>query len=140
LSISPAELTADLLNRLGPPGFAPSGAIVGPANDAQQQAGVASIVAAGLPVVDKYSPIQWCRAQVRCLAPTLDQADTISQMVFTELNQKVRVVAYQASTGERYLVHLVNVTAGPSMHYDSPETWETLLFAELMIAATPIQT
>jgi hypothetical protein len=61
-------------------------------------------------------------------------------MVFTELNQKVRVVAYQASTGERYLVHLVNVTAGPSMHYDSPETWETLLFAELMIAATPIQT
>lgn len=136
--ISPAELAADILNRLSVPGFAPSGAVVGPASDIQQQAGVVSVVAAGLPVVEKYLPEQWLRAQMRCLAPVLAEAEAISQRVFERLNGQVRVVARMASTDHRYLVHLCNVTAGPSMHYDSPETWETLLFAELCISTEPL--
>ena len=136
--LSPAELAADILNRLSVPGFAPAGAVVGPASDAQQQLGVVSVVAAGLPMVEKYSTEQWLRAQMRCLAPTLELADTISQRVYERLQGQVRIVARMASTDHRYLVHLCNVTAGPSMHYDSPETWETLLFAELMISTVPL--
>lgn len=136
--MSPAELVADILNRLTLPGFAPAGAVVGPANDQQQQTGVVSIMAAGLPVVEMYRPEQWLRAQMRCLAPTLELADTIAQRVLERLNGQTRTVARMASTDHRYLVHLCNITAGPSMHFDSPETWETLLFAELMISTTPL--
>lgn len=139
--ISPAELVADIINRLGVPGEIPAGAVVGPANHDQQQAGVASIMAGGLPTIEKYTPLQWHRTQIRCLAPTLAEADRISQAVFRQIggDSPVRLVAYQASTGDRYLVHLINVTAGPSMHYDSIETYETLLFAELMIGSDPVQ-
>jgi hypothetical protein len=95
-------------------------------------------VAAGLPVLEKYVDVQWMRCQMRCLAGTLDVAETISQKVYRALNGRGRTVARMASTDQRYLVHLINITAGPSMHYDSPETWETLLFAELMIGTQAI--
>ena len=137
-TISPAELLADTLNRLAVPGFAPAGAVVGPASDAQQQAGVVEMVEAGLPTVERYAPIQWMRAQLRCLAPTLSEADTIAHRVQVELHGKVRIVARMASTDHRYLIHLCNITAGPSQHYDTPETWESLLFAELMIGTEPL--
>jgi hypothetical protein len=136
--VSPAELAADILNRLGPPDLAAHGAVVGPATDVQQQEGVIQLVAAGLPVLEKYVDVQWMRCQMRCLAATLDMAETISQKVYTEMNGRGRTIGRMASTDQRYLIHLVNITAGPSMHYDSPETWETLLFAELMIGTQPI--
>lgn len=137
-TVSPAELVADVLNRLGRPDMATHGAVVGPANNAQQQEGVIQMVAAGLPVVERYTPVQWMRCQMRCLAGSLDHADTISQRVMNELNGKQRVIARMASTNRRYLVHLMTVTAGPSMHFDSSETWETLVFAEIMIGTEPI--
>lgn len=137
-AVSPAELAADILNRLGPPDIAAHGAVVGPATDAQQQEGVIQLVAAGLPVLEKYVDLQWMRCQMRCLAGTLDTAETISQKVYAEMNGRGRTIGRMASTDQRYLVHLINITAGPSMHYDSPETWETLLFAELMIGTQPI--
>jgi len=136
--ISPAELVKDVLDRWGDPDIAPAGVIVGPASDAMQQAGVVSIMAAGLPVVEKYTPIQWCKAQIRCLAGTLDQADTIAQAVQRDLHGVVRKRARMKSTDRWYLVHSAYVTAGPSMHYDSPATWETLLFAEVMISTENI--
>lgn len=136
--ISPAELMHDVLTRLCMPDIAPAGVVVGPANDAAQQAGVVSVVAAGLPEEDRYGPTQWMRCQFRCLAPTLEMADRIAQSVMRDVHGRVRTVARMASIDKRFLIHLCNVTAGPSMHYDSPETWETLLFAEVMIGTEPI--
>ncbi len=137
LLISPAEIVADILNRLCLP-IAASGAVVGPTNDVQQQAGVISAMASGLPKVELYVPMQSTRAQLRCLAGTLDEAEKISQRAMGFLASKNRVIAYQASTGQRFLVHWCKVVAGPSMHYDSPEVWETLLFAEMMIHTVPL--
>jgi hypothetical protein len=134
--ISPTELIAALINTDS--SLAVGGAVVGPANDEQQQEGIISVVAAGLPVVEKYIPLQWMRAQIRCLAGTLDEAEAIGQRVYTFLNGNVRVTATQASTGETYLIHLININAGPSMHFDTAETWETLLFAEILISVTPV--
>jgi hypothetical protein len=91
-------------------------------------------MAAGLPVVEEYVPIQWARVQMRCLAGTLAQADNISQAVQRDIHAKVRKFVYMASTDSWYLLHLCKITAGPSMHFDSPETWETLVFAELMLS------
>mgnify|MGYP001558341520 CR=1 FL=1 len=136
--ISPAEIVADLLERWGDPSAAAEGVVVGPTSAQQQQSGVVSVTAAGLPVVEKYAPLQWMRAQIRCLAPTLGKADTIAQSVQRDLHGIVRKKARMASSGEWYLVHLANITAGPSMHYDSPETWETLLFAEVMLGSQPL--
>ena len=136
--ISPAELVADLIVRWGLPGHAPAGVVVGPASDTQQQAGVISIMSAGLPVIEKYSDLQWYRAQVRCLHGTLEFADTLAQGVQRDIHGLVRRKVHMASTDRWYLLHLCNVTAGPSMHYDSPETWETLLFAEIMLSDDPL--
>lgn len=136
--ISPAEIVKDILERWGNPDLSPSGIVIGPADDVMQQAGVVSVTPAGLPIVELYIPVQWMRAQVRCLAGTLDQAESIGQGVQRDLHQRGRTRARMASTDKWYLVHLCNVVAGPSAHYDSPETWETLLFAELAIGNQPI--
>lgn len=136
--LSPAEIGADLLIRWGDQDVAPAGVVIGPTNDTQQQQGVVAFMSAGLPQVEKYASIQWMRAQVRCLAPTLAKADAIAQSVQLSIHGLVRRKARMASSGEWYLVHLCNVTAGPSMHFDSPETWETLLFAEMMISNDPL--
>jgi hypothetical protein len=136
--ISPAEIVRDILVRLSTPGLAPGGIFVGPANDEAQQLGCISIMAAGLPVVEKYTPVQWVRAQMRCLAGSLSEADAVAQAAQRDLHGRSRLIARMASTDQRYLVHLINVTAGPSMHFDSAETWEVLLFAEVMVGTTPI--
>jgi hypothetical protein len=136
--ISPAELVKDILDRLCLPGIAPAGIIVGPATDEQQQAGVVQIMQAGLPVVELYVPVQHMRCQLRCLTGQLGQADTISFRVQSQLHQRKRTIGRMKSTDQRFLIHLCNITSGPSMHYDSSETWETLLFAELMIGTQPL--
>lgn len=128
--ISPPEIVADMLVRWGSP---PVTVVVGPATDAQQQAGVIQMVSAGLPTVEKYAPIQWVRVQIRCLSGTLEYSDTIAQSVQRDLHGKFRIRARMRSNDTWHLVHLSNISAGPSMHYDSPETWENLLFAEIML-------
>jgi hypothetical protein len=145
--ISPAELAADLITRYGGTvgnTLPETGQVVlvkvGPASDEEQQAGIISIMAAGLPMVEKYTPIQWMRAQLRCIGPDLDTADFLAQCVQRDIHGVIRKLCYQASSDSWYLIHLCNITAGPSMHYDSPETWETLLFAELMIGEVPVAT
>lgn len=147
LPLSPAEVAYDMLDRYGstigaeiPDKDTLVTAIVGPANDTQQQGGCISFMGAGLPVIEKYTPIQWHRAQARCLAGDLATADYISSLVQRDMHDKQRLLCYQASNDSWYLVHLSNVVAGPSMHFDSAETWETLLFAELMIGNDPVAT
>lgn len=142
--ISPALLIRDILVRIDPIGVP---VVVGPATDAQQQSGVVSLVDAGLPVVEDYVAVVWTRAQMRCLHGTLIGAEHISRAIQRVLTGRGRTLARQdvvtalgVSTGayDEYLVHLCRVTAGPSMHYDSPETWETLLFAEVMLGTVPV--
>jgi hypothetical protein len=135
--LSPAELARDLVLRYGTL-TVPVVAVVGPASDAMQQAGVISIMAAGLPVVELYDDTQWLRAQFRCLHGTLSDAETIVQSLQRDIHAIGRRRLYMASTDTWYLMHLCNIIAGPSMHFDSPETWETLAFAELKISTVPI--
>lgn len=134
--LSPAELTLDLIQRYGSVVLEGGYAVkVGPASDAEQQAGVISLMSAGLPMIEKYAPLQWYRAQARCLGGDLSTPDILAQAVQFDTHGIVRKLCYQASNDSWYLIHLSNVTVGPSMHYDSPETWETLLFIELMIGS-----
>jgi hypothetical protein len=137
--ISPVEIAADIIRtKTSDLSMAVGGVVIGPASDEQMQAGVAQIVPAGMPVLDKYGPIQWSRIQIRCLAPTAELADRIAQAIYADNHSRPRTLGYQASVDKNFLVHLFNITAGPSMHYDSPETWETLLFAEVMIGTAPL--
>jgi len=146
--ISPAELTRDLITRYGEvivnEGYTVK---VGPANDTEQQAGVISLMSAGLPMIEKYAPLQWYRAQARCLAGDLATADLLAQAVQRDVHGRGRSLCFQTAnpaypddTGQWFLIHMANITVGPSMHYDSPETWETLMFAELMIGNVPVAT
>lgn len=145
--ISPVELVADLITRYGttvgnivPQTGKAAALVVGAASDVQQQGGVISVVAAGLPVVEKYVPLQWMRAQIRCLGPDSDTAELLGQCVQRDIHGEVRKLCYQKSADSWYLIHLCNVTAGPSMHFDSAETQETLLFAEVLIATVVVAT
>lgn len=136
--ISPAELVMNLLETELDAQYAPGGIIVGPLNDAQQQAGAIQLVDAGMPRQEMYAPVVWDKVQIRCIAHSLAQADTMARAVFAVLNQHGRAIAEMVSTGDRYLIHTINIIAGPSMHYDTPETHETLLFAEVMIGLDPV--
>jgi hypothetical protein len=96
------------------------------------------MVDAGMPVVEQYRPVVWVRSQFRCLSGSLEHADRIARGLQFFLNGLTRTLVVQPSTGETYLVHSVTVSAGPSTHYDSPETWEYLLFTESLIGTEPI--
>ena len=146
--ISPAELTADLIRRYGS-AITNEGydLVVGPATDAQQQNGVVSLMAAGLPLIEKYAPLQWHRSQARCIAGDLITADIIAQLVQRDTHGVIRKLCFQKpkaeypeDTGRWFLIHMANITAGPSHHYDSPETWESLLFIEMMIGTDAVAT
>lgn len=137
--ISPAELLRDVLTRLSDPDLAPAGVIVGPATDAEQQAGVISLMDAGMPVTEFYVPTISVRTQVRCLAGTLEAADRIGRGVQRDLNGRTRVLARMASTDKKYLIHFINMGQGPSMHLDSAETWELLMGVEMTIGTDPVE-
>lgn len=137
LDISPAEIMQTLINDNADEfGLAP--AVVGPANDTQQQAGVVQIVDAGLPQIETYRRVVWVRTQLRCLSGSLSEADVIGRRLQFFLNGQFRTQARQPSNGQTYLIHLITVTAGPSNHYDTPETWEVLLFTETLMGLDPI--
>lgn len=136
---SPAEVVADLLTRYGR-AAATYDVVVGPTTHEQKQAGVISLMAAGLPQIEKYVPLMWHRSQVRCFGGDLATADTIAGLVQRDIHGLVRKTCYQASNDSWYLVHLSNITVGPSMHYDTEMSWETLLYAELLIADDPVAT
>jgi hypothetical protein len=139
IPLSPVELLKDyLVDEIGHE--VPGGIVVGPLSDEQQQKGGISVMAAGLPKREKYVPVMWQRLQLRVIAPSLDIADAIAQHAFAALDEKSRIIMTQTSTGSQYLVHYIGVSGGPSMHFDSPETWEDLLFAEVMVGTQPIST
>ena len=137
-AVNPAELLRHFLGGVVDPELAPGGVVVGPASDAQQQSGVVSIVHAGRPRDSLYTATKWARLNVRCVARTLFDASRLGHHVYLLLEGRGRTLVAQPSTGEEYLVHLFNMAAGPSDHYDSPETWESLLVVEMLVGTDPV--
>ena len=136
--VSPTELLKSILDQEIPTELIPGGVIVGSCTDAAIQAGCVSLMDAGQPRRERYLPLVSVRAQIRCLAPTLDHIDRIARGVYDRLDQRGRIVAVLRSTGEEYLIHRVNLEVGPSFHRDSAENWEALLFAEMLIGLDPV--
>jgi len=85
-----------------------------------------------------YMPIIDARIQLRVLHRRLATSEQIAQNVFAAWHQLGRRTVVQASNGHTYLVHLTNIVAGFSQHYDTQETWEYLGFAQFMIGTTPV--
>lgn len=147
----PELVAADLGSRLDDESKTPAGGInVGPLRDAQQQAGAdgqvlaagtiagaVSVVEAGASNPELYAPLINGRIQIRCLAQRLADAELLGRYVYDALHQKGRRAVTQ-SNGETYLIHLSNIIAGPSQHYDSQETWEYLMFAQVMAGTVAI--
>ena len=136
--VSPSELLKSVLDQELPSELISGGVVIGSASDAQIQSGCISLMDAGQPQREAYLPLVSVRAQIRCLAPTLEHIDRIARGVYDRLDQRGRVVAVQRSTDEEYLIHRINVAVGPSFHRDSEENWESLLFAELLIGLEPV--
>lgn len=111
---------------------APAGAVVGPADNNQQQAGVISITEGGLAGVDKSGLTTSIRLQFRCLAATPEQVDRIERAIHTVIHGRTRTVV-RDSSGAYYLFHWMAINGGPTTHRDSDVTWEGLMYAEVLI-------
>lgn len=116
----------------------PGGIVVGPASDAAQQAGCVSITEAGNTERELYLPIINGRVQLRGIHPHLEHAERIGRALYALLNNVDRVAVLQPSTSENFLVHSMSVSAGPSNHFDSGETWESLIFISIKVGTQPI--
>lgn len=116
----------------------PAGAVVGGADDPEQQQGVVSLMDAGYLRPD-YTPITWKRIQVRCMGATLYQVDKIGRHVEELLDVEERQVLPD-SDGTLWLVHGIFVQVGPSHHFDSKETLESLMFAGIGVGREPVGT
>ena len=116
----------------------PGGVFVGPATDEGQKAGCISITEAGNTERELYLPIINGRVQLRGLHPHLEHAERIGRALYALLNNVNRTAVLQPSTNERFLVHSMSVSAGPSNHFDSSETWESLIFISMKVGTQPI--
>jgi hypothetical protein len=137
IPLSPPELLLCLLERDVEQAIC-SNVIVGPATQDQQQAGVISITPAGLSTISDHMPLKWVRLQVRCIHHQLAAAEQIGEHVFQLLHTRHRELVTQPSSGNTYLVHHTKCVAGPSTHWDSAATWESLAFYELLIGTQPV--
>lgn len=139
LPISPAELLQNYLkDNVDPEILNPDNITVGPANADQIRDGCIELVNAGMP---KEEPpiLVWIRAQIRSVGPSLYRADVLGQHVRQVLHYKNRITAHD-HLGREWLIHSVKVVAGPSHHWDSAVTWETLQFAEMMVGTQALTT
>lgn len=119
-------------------GDLPGGVFVGPANNTAQQSGCVQLMSAGLGRKEAYLPLQWQRIQIRCVAGTMLAAESIAGLFMLRIDNRNRITLSQASNGHDYLVHVISIEAGPSMHFDTPATWEVLLFAEMCVGTRPV--
>jgi hypothetical protein len=116
----------------------PGGVVVGPADADQKQAGCLAIADAGMPKQERYLPLVWVRTSIRVFGPTYEATDRIARHVYEILNGRGRQLIQQDSTAETYLVHMVNVTSGPTVMTENSDTWEELLYAEALIGTDPV--
>lgn len=133
---SPAELLKDFLDDNVDATLVPNGAVVGGADDEEQQGGVIALMDAGDTKRELYAPLLWKRVQVRCMGPTLDAADQIGNHAFDLLHNQ-RWLVLSDYLGRQFFVHGIYCSAGPSHHIDSTETWESLLFANVTVGRDP---
>lgn len=139
--ISPSELLKVIMDDELDPEIVPN-VVVGGADNDQQDAGVVSLMDAGTQKPELYTKLLWVRSQIRCLHPDLATVDVIGRHVYDVLQEygKKRHVVGQPSTGNLYLVNGIYVSTGPSMHKDSQETTEDLLFASVCVHSDPVGT
>ncbi len=136
--LSPAELLKVYLrSSVNPLVIAPANVVVGALSHDQQQTGGVSVMNAGLPELESNLPLVWVRAQVRVLASRHEKQDEISRHLWELCSQKNRLVVADGY-GRKWLIHVLNVVAGPSDHKDSEVTEEGLLFAHMMVGTEPI--
>lgn len=130
--VDPAQIVKILVEALG------LTAKVGALSNDDQQSGAVSIMAAGMPQVQLYAPLISMRAQFRCVGPTLIRANEMALTIQLGLPSGRQIV--QQADGDKYLVHMVTIDSGPSMHFDSEETQETLIFGDVTIGSVPVET
>lgn len=140
--ISPAELMKDYLDKhVDAAVIVPENIAVGPVNKEMIDAGCIELVDAGMP---KQEPpgLVWVRSAIRCIGPTLDRVDVIGRHIWSICSNKNRVTASMynpdGSVRDTYLIHVMKVVAGPSHHFDSEITWESLQFTEMMVGTTAL--
>lgn len=116
----------------------PGGVFVGAAPDGAQQAGCVSLADAGSSREEEENVrLLWKRIQVRCMGPTLWEAERVGKHVF-DLLRGQRWLVIEDSNGNRWLVHSISVSASPSQHLDSAETQEVLGFVSVTLGADPV--
>ena len=107
---------------------------MGPTTDAQQQLGCISLSDAGMPKQEWYLPLVWVSTQIEVSGPSIAAVDLIARHAYAVLNGVGRSIVTQGSTGERFLIHMINIVSGPSTYISSTETWNELLTAERLDA------
>lgn len=135
--VSPAELLMGFINTHADPSVVPAGAVVGGADDLQQQQGVVALMDAGDAGSELYAPLIKKRVQVRCVGPTLAEADAIGNYIYRLLHEQ-RWLVLEDSAARLWFCHTIYCTVGPSHHIDSQETHESLLFAAVTLGDEPV--
>lgn len=135
--VSPAELLKVYIDDRADTSVVPAGAVVGGADDNEQQQGVISIMDGGSSKQELYAPLLNERLQLRCLAPTLYEADRIGNHAYALLDD-VKWVELRDSAGFTWFVHTIYCATRPSHHLDSKETFESLFYVNITVGTEPI--
>lgn len=144
--VSPLELLEVLLNELINVELVPATddagnphpVWVGGAENTAQQDGCVVLMASGTTQSNPHLPIHWARIQVRCMAHSLSHAEQIGLHVYDLLHVRHRTVVTQPSTNNSYVIHHTECVGGPSLHFDSVTTWESLAFYLVQVNTFPI--
>jgi hypothetical protein len=134
----PTELLKVFIEQNAVEALVPGGVFVGAAPDGAQQAGCVSLADAGSSKPEEENTrLLWKRVQVRAMGPTLWEAEAVGKHVF-DLLRRQRWLVVEDSDGHGWFVHSIYITASPSQHLDSSETWEVLGFVNITIGADPV--
>ena len=136
---SPAELLRTRIYDEVDPSLVPGGVVVGPTSDEQQQQGCISLSDAGMPKQDRYLPLV-VSTQIMVSGPSIAAVDQIARHAYSVLNGEGRSIVTQGSTGERFLIHMINIVPGPSTYISSTETWDELLSVESVCPPSHLRT
>lgn len=136
--VSPIELFQVLMQRDLEPSLVPGGVFVGGAPNDVQQLGCIALMDSGNTQIMPHVPLQFTRIQARCMAHTVSAVNLIAQHAKQLFEARTRELVTQPSTGNVYLVQRIVLIAGPTGHWDSPATWEELMFFEVTVGTQPV--
>jgi hypothetical protein len=135
--VDAAQLLKDFIDTQANRTLIPAGAVVGGADDKQQQAGVAVLMDAGTVKRELYAPLLWKRVQIRCLGKDLLHATQIGNYLFDFLDDQ-KWLELSDFWGQKWFVHMIYTDVAPSQHQDTSETKEDLMFVVMCIGRDPI--